>query len=210
MRNSAKLSLAALVAALLLASAVCTCSAGRLSVNTQNIRTTWSRLEISEGIVNYRCHVTLEGSLHSRTVAKVQGALVGSITRVVINPCATGTLSPTRLPWHLTYESFKGALPNITGVRLLLNRAQIDFIINLQGLQTCRYGTATDNLTYELELNAELLAQTLTPVAGRNALHLLEGQSALSCPGELTQVAATTDGLTRILGTGGQIKITLI
>jgi hypothetical protein len=44
-----------------------------------------------------RCQVTLEGSLHTRTIAKVQGALIGYITTARL-ACSSGSL--TILPEH--------------------------------------------------------------------------------------------------------------
>ena len=209
MRNSAKLGLTALVAALLLASAVSTATAGRLSSNTSGIRTTWSRLEFRSNNIFapvFRCQVTLEGSLHSRTIVKRERSLIGAVTRADINACTNGTLLPLRLPWHITYESFRGVLPNITGIRLLVNRAQFGFIVLGS---TCLYGDREDNLTGELEINAERLARNLVPIEGRNIAHLLEGPAG-TCSSQYGLIAGNTDGLTRILGTGGQIKITLI
>lgn len=211
-RTPVKLSLTALIAVMLLACAVSTASAGRLSINTQNIRTTWSRLEYRATITT-RCQVTLEGSLHSRTILKTERSLIGAITRVDANACTGGAIRSLRLPWHLTYESFRGTLPDITALRVLLNRAQWGVIVEILGSRrTCLYGTATDNLSYELGLGNEGLATTLMVIEGRNVAHLLEGSTAglTGCPGELRLIMAAEDGVTRILGTGAQIKIALI
>jgi hypothetical protein len=215
MRTSAKLGLTALMAALLFASALSTASARNLSTNEQNIRTTWSSLEFQTSLVTLRCQVTLEGSFHSRTIPKiVRTLLIGAITRVAIKreSCANGQFGIRGLPWHITYEGFTGILPNITSVLLLLQRFLYE-LINPSGLlRTCRYGTATDHVTYSASLNAERLVTTLVPVANANTSNLLEGAlgGLTGCPTTLRFVGRAEDGTTRILNTNGFIKITLI
>jgi hypothetical protein len=115
---------AALTTAFVMALAVGTASANRLSYSTQGFRITWSQLTFSEsgGGLPIRCPVTLEGSFHSTTLAKVRGALVAHISRAAIGACQEGnaTVLSATLPWHVTYQSFTGNLPAITGVRHLL------------------------------------------------------------------------------------------
>src|ERR1044071_3581859 len=103
-------------ATLLMAFALGTASARSLSISNQNIRATFANLELGvEGINTVTCRVTLEGSLHSRTIAKVRGALIGYLTRVSTNNCNRPvTILTETLPWHVRYESFSGILPNIT------------------------------------------------------------------------------------------------
>jgi hypothetical protein len=113
--------LAALAAALVLGCAVNSASANRLSYSNQGFRITWSRLSFSDaaGGVVIRCQVTLEGSFHSATLAKVVDAQVARITRASIGSCEEGhaTILSASLPWAVTYQSFSGTLPSITGVR---------------------------------------------------------------------------------------------
>src|SRR5436853_4359159 len=124
MRTSAKLGLTALIAALLLSAAVSTASARNLSTSNQFIRVTWRSLEFVTSAVTIRCQVTLEGSFHSRTIAKIERSLVGHITRdtVKTESCtnASATADNTTLPWHITYEGFRGTLPRIEEVLFLL------------------------------------------------------------------------------------------
>src|SRR6478672_9457988 len=129
MRNSAKLGLTALIAALLLASALSTASARNLSSEIQNIRTTWRSLEFESPLVTVRCPVTMEGSFHSRTIPKIARLLIGAVTRINIKneSCTNGTATVEGFPWHITYESFTGNLPSISSVRVLLQR----FLFNL-------------------------------------------------------------------------------
>jgi hypothetical protein len=113
--------LVACVAALVLATGVSTASARRLSFSSGPFRSVWTsaEFEIREaGVI--RCRLTLEGSLHSRTLSKVSGALVGYVTRASMgSPCTGGELHllAETLPWHLRYNSFTGTLPAIETVR---------------------------------------------------------------------------------------------
>src|SRR4029077_1421284 len=135
MRTSAKLGLTALIAALLLASALGTASARNLSVNEQLINARWRSLEFS-GAVTIRCPVTLEGSLHSRTIPKIlRTLLIGAVSRVLIKneSCTGGTASVPPTPWHLSYEGFRGVLPNITTVLVLLQRFLFRLIVEIFG-----------------------------------------------------------------------------
>jgi len=128
MRTRSKLALAGLAAALLLSMAVANGSARNLSVDEQGFRVTWTNLEFAEPGLNIhiRCPVTLEGSFHTRTIAKVLRSLIGFITRAIVkNESCTGghaTVLRETLPWHVTYEGFGGVLPSITSIRVLLVR----------------------------------------------------------------------------------------
>jgi hypothetical protein len=74
------------------------------------------------GIGAIRCPLTMEGSFHSATFAKVIGALIGQITRStsVAGACSGGslTINQEALPWHLRYRGFRGVLPTIIGIDL--------------------------------------------------------------------------------------------
>jgi hypothetical protein len=61
----------------------------------------------------------LEGSFHSRSIAKVAGALIGYITAAKLGPCAVGSATILRetLPWHTRYVWFTGVLPDIATMR---------------------------------------------------------------------------------------------
>jgi hypothetical protein len=116
MRTRSKLILVGLGATLLFALNISAASARTLSIGpSQNFRGTFSDLEFKALEIRDDCHVTMEGSLHARTIAKVAGALLGYVTRVTIGQCSIGTTVLTEtLPWHVRYESFSGTLPNIT------------------------------------------------------------------------------------------------
>ncbi len=73
--------------------------------------------------------MTIEGSFHSATVAKVVGALIGYVTRASIasGGCTGGraTVGQEALPWHLSYSGFTGTLPSISRVRQAINGAKV-------------------------------------------------------------------------------------
>ena len=132
-----KLILASLTATLAMALAVTgTASARSFSTSNRNIRAVWTGLEFtnSTGFAAIRCPVTLEGSFIEATIAKVEKALLGRISRgTVAEASCTGgraTIIQTSLPWHITYNGFRGRLPNINSIRLLLSGVRFDIKSN--------------------------------------------------------------------------------
>lgn len=126
MRISRALALALPIATVVLAAAVTQASANRFEIPNweRGIRAAWSEFEFVIGQAIVRCPVTLEGSFHSQTFAKIARSLIGYITRASVNEaaCAGGAaraLTET-LPWHLQYRSFEGNLPVITRVSFRL------------------------------------------------------------------------------------------
>jgi hypothetical protein len=205
MRTSAKLGLTALMAAVLLASAVSTASARSLSVSNQNIRATWSSLEFVSA-VTVRCRVTLEGSLHSRTITKRLGTLIGAITRAVVDErnCTNGTGRPRTetLPWHITYEGFRGTLPNISAVFLLLSRIRFNLIV--PGLCTGDYGISSDNITGQANVASGEFT-TLEAVTGRNTATRHSGTAFCPASGRFAG-----QGNIFLLNSTTRIRVTLI
>jgi len=218
MRNFIKLSLTALTAAFLLASLVGMASARNLSSTSQTLRATWASLEFSAAGSVIRCRVTLEGTFHSRTIAKVARALIGSITTATVaHPCTGGEgwsdngveATPggriNRLPFHVTYEGFSGTLPNITLLFLLLSR--VSFVIQ-QGINcTGRYGNATDNISGRAVREAGGGITTLTPVLERDRASLVTRIGGIFCPASGT---FSGSGEVTVLGSSSRITITLI
>lgn len=125
-----------LMAMFILAIAVQTASANRISANEGRVRVAWSSLRLIAGEATIECPVTLEGSFHSATIRKVAGALVGHVSRASIRGangagnCTGGNSSiyQESLPWHIQYLGFTGTLPRMSGVRLWLvgGRIRID------------------------------------------------------------------------------------
>ncbi len=111
--------LTAVCAAAALAVLVSFASARNLSITSQTIKDTWSRLDFSGGFGTVECAMTVEGSLHATTLAKVAEALVGYVTSAISSsPCNRGGMTILRetLPWHITYVQFFGTLPNVDGI----------------------------------------------------------------------------------------------
>jgi hypothetical protein len=157
MFSRSTLLLVGLATTLLLAVALDSAGAFQLSLSNPRFRATWTSLRIfnEEFGADIRCPATLEGSFHSASIRKVNGALIGAVTRGVLRneSCAGGhaTLLQETLPWHLTYEGFNGVLPDITSVQLLVRRYayRIEFVVLGSSIR-CLYrdfGRAEENLT---------------------------------------------------------------
>jgi hypothetical protein len=148
MRLYTKLFLGALAATALFASLAGSASARNLSISNRNIRTVFAPLQFgsSELGLTISCNVTLEGTFHSNTIAKVVNSLVGYITRATADTpnCRENTGGTARalvrqetLPWHIRYVGFIGTLPNVR-VRLQLINAGFR-ILGLPFGLTCNY-----------------------------------------------------------------------
>lgn len=144
MRPLSKLLLAAFAATLCMGLVVGTASANKISVTSRTFRMTWSALrfeEEEERVAIGTCPMTLEGSFHSSTIAKVAESVIGFVTRAGLGPC-TGEMAEESgitgetLPWDVTYSSFSGTLPNITAVEIGFRREMIHYRI---GLLRCLY-----------------------------------------------------------------------
>ena len=204
MHTSVKLGLAALAASVLLASAVGTASARGLSMNSENIRVTWARLEFQGGFFTVSCPVTMEGSYHGRTISKAVANLKGGMRRMSIKneSCTNGTVAVERLPWHWVWDSFTGTLPNITATRLL--RTRMRFSITSMGTR-CEFGNESDRVVETSTLNASREVTSYAPVAGRN---IVTGLSAFPCPTTVSIVGP--EGTETVDGTTTRIRMTLI
>ncbi|HEU4702220.1 MAG TPA: hypothetical protein VFS37_07020 [Conexibacter sp.] len=119
MRSCKLLLLAMLSTTVLLGSVVGSAGARNISSNSQTFRTVFRELRFEGVFGNIVCKVTLEGSMHARTITKSAGSLIGYITRADLGPCQEGraTILRESLPWHVRYASFTGTLPTITGIR---------------------------------------------------------------------------------------------
>lgn len=125
MRIHRKLALAGFAAAVVLMAVVGTATARRLSINERQFRLMWPAplSDSGGGRITAECAVTLGGSFHSATIAKVSSALIGHIDEVSLpGRCTSGGMTILRetLPWHVQYVSFSGVLPNITGVTITM------------------------------------------------------------------------------------------
>lgn len=212
---------AVLAAALLLASAVGSASARNLSTSNQNIRVTFTSIELGTESVIIRCPVTLEGSFHARTIAKVAGSLVGAVTRhqTKQESCTggiaagfngteryNGTTPSSTLPWHLSYESFAGTLPNITSAQFLYSRFRFG-IRDTSSFCTGQYGTAEDNIVVSATREAGGGITAVAPVEGRNVATLFRRDAGFTCPAIGRLIGS---GQAMLQGTTTRVSITLI
>jgi hypothetical protein len=198
-------------AAIIMAAAVATASANRLESSAQGIRAAWTTMTFAaNGITTVTCPVTLEGTLHSRTITKVSGALIGYITRAIVGEtaCQAGRARtlPETLPWHVQYLGFTAAagLPEIEKINIaVLNAA---FLVQTRVLGSeisCLYRTsATEPATgsFNRTLATGLLASA--SVGGR----IRSATGGLCPPGTL---GGTSSSITR-LGETGSITVSLI
>jgi len=225
MSSSAKLILTALSVALVLADAVGSATARSLSTSDQNFRVAWSSLEFTNEIATVRCRVTLEGSFVARTIGKVQGLLTGRIPGATVgHPCTNGEAwfdngreaeplgtAPQKLPIHLTFESFDGTLPAITAVEILWRLFEWVTQSTALGIPTrCRYGRVEDTVLLTASRTVANGAITsLTPVAGRNRVSLVDGLLNGGLCSSTAGVAGASGPMTS-LSSGSTITITLI
>lgn len=212
MRHTAQLLATAIAATTILALAVTGATAGRLSVTNKQFRAVWSSLELTNNVTSgtTKCPVTLEGSFHSATIRKVARALIGYITRAFVsNTVCTGgraTINQETLPWHLTYESFSGTLPEIRSVTFLLIRAS--FILNPNEGNGCRATTTLENPAADIAsigANGQITGIRADETRG---IPLVNGPGGVFCglgTGRFSGTGAVTQ-----LGTSTPVSIRLI
>jgi hypothetical protein len=183
---------------------VTSATAGRLSTSHQNIRVTFNNVEFSaEGLSTDTCHVTLEGSLHTRTISKTLGVLVGYVTHVQTESCSVGTTILTAsLPWHTTFNGFEGNLPTIFAIRIRVRRVSIalgsfGFICLAEGETEARGSR-----------NTSTGAVTAVDIPSQNVA--LRSGGGFGCPAETGWLRTATPGTPTVLGTNTSITVTLI
>jgi len=108
----------AIIALVVLTAVAGTASARNFSISNQSIRASFREVIFRGVFGTTNCQLTLEGSMHWRTIAKIAGQLTGFITAARLGPCAAGTATILQagLPWHVRFASFSGALPSITSM----------------------------------------------------------------------------------------------
>ena len=198
-----KLLLAVVGATVLLGSLVASASATRLSNSSSTLRATFPTSEFVGAFGTTRCALTLEGSLHSRTITKTAGLLMGYITRATLGTCTAGsaTVLTETLPWHVQYASFTGTLPN--GIlTLVTNVVGSAFRVRETGGITCLVRSSAGEPsrgTYNVGAGGLLSSVTL---GGR----IRTGGECFGATGELR---GTSNSLT-VLGGSESITVTLI
>jgi hypothetical protein len=212
MRNRSKLLLAGLTAALAFGALISTSSANRIALSGQQFRATWNKLRFI-GFVTVECHVTIEGSFHSRTISKVLEALVGYVSRVTVDStnCTGGSARALTefLPWHIRYGGFAGTLPIITGINLRLVEGR--FLVQVAGIAPakCLYTSSVASPMKGIvnRNTATGVASSLT-VDETAAIPFTSGTSSFSCMTS-GRLEGTTQGLSE--GPGGpSIVVTLV
>jgi len=146
MSKSVRLALGLAATVTMMAALATSASARNFSTTSQTIRATWSPLVFTDPFGNtISCPVTLEGSLHRRTIAKVTYTLIGAITEATVGTreqCTGGTSTILRetLPWHVRYFGFEGGLPNISKIITLISGASFRVFDSAVGA-TCLFTT---------------------------------------------------------------------
>jgi len=211
MSKASRLILTLLSAAVLTAALTNTSTARSLSTSSQPMRATLRALGFREpagGITT--CEVTLEGSLHSRTIAKGTYNLIGHITRAELREesCTAGTATIRResLPWNVRYQGFEGTLPRIERILVLVAGASFRIRANFG---TCEF-TTRETLTEHARgtFNRETTTGALTSVGSGGAITSNDNCGPF---GERIRgtLAGTSNSLT-VLGASTLITITLI
>ncbi len=215
MCTSLRLTVASLTAALLLATATGTASANRLLVSSTGFRIVWRPIAF-EGVeveVPVRCNITVEGTLHSTTLVKTSGALIGYVTRAMTpHPCNAfeselwiynGTENPlgqgvaaTSLPWHVTYRAFAGTLPRITKVLVLFRGIKFSMHSTTSGCLAV-YGGPEESIVGEATVEA---GGVITGFAFEMGNRIRRKEFTAGCPafatfretGQVTQLGSAT------------------
>lgn len=215
MSTSLKAALTSLIAAIALTAALGTATANRLRISEQEIEAIWQPLTFTTGgSVNVRCNVTLLGRLHSSTIIKAEGSLIGYVNHVrVQRPCTGGTawayngeevneaLGGTlgnSLPWHIVFDGFGGSLPNISTINIWFLGARFLTRATILGITLlCSYGTSG---TQPFEAIAIVGSGVITQLAANSTAAI--GRTAESnrlCPainfsgtGTVTNLAGTS------------------
>jgi hypothetical protein len=167
-----KILLAALSAATMLALAVGTASANRLSLSESEFDLRWTALRFSDNVFGgfVSCPLTLLGRFHSRTITKTRGLLIGYIDHARVGArggsaenCTGGALTilTATLPWHVRYRSFTGTLPRITTVSLDL--IGVALRIDNSGSVCLTRSDAAEPTTGTITLNESGTATGLNP-----------------------------------------------
>jgi hypothetical protein len=186
-----------LVAIISLTAIVGTSTASRLSTSSQTFRSGFARWNFSGGFGTMECPLTLEGSLHTRTIAKTNGALIGYITRAIVGTCPRGRVAilAVGFPWHVRYVSFAGTLPNINSIATNVTGANFQITEPIFGV-TCLASGGTMTNTYNRE-------------AGSNLTTAVIGGTAPTNCGITGTLSGTSNTLTELNGTT-RIRVTLI
>lgn len=184
-------------------------TANRLSLSNQSFRIMYREYSSNNGAVEIICSLTLEGSFHSRTLAKVRGGLIGYVTRAgTTHPCSGGygdmTFLSETLPWHVHYLSFTGTLPRISAVTIDVVGWSWDYP-EIGGVGVCLY-RSTEAGPARFILNREA-GGVVTSVGADPGITVPKFRGGILCA-ETINYRGT--GSLSLLGTTTPIRITLI
>lgn len=214
--------IALVIAGVMLVMLANTASAQRLSVTNRNFRIVWAPLNLRPepaGGLLVQCKVTMEGSFHSNTIAKVAESLIGYVTRATvassceaarmwiyngtdINEVLGAGVLPNSLPWHVRYESFEGTLPRPTGVRIRLIGMRV--LLQSAGI-LCQYTSSAAQPSKSTALvNSE---QQLTRLRVDKTAQIPRTEGGIFCP---ATGVAEGEGEITLLGNAFRIRLTLI
>jgi hypothetical protein len=211
MSKRAKFMLAAAVAAAVLGAIVSTTSANRIAISEQTFRATWSRIRFI-GFAMIDCHLTIEGSFHSRTGSKIAENLVGYITRSMLaeTQCTGGSarILAETLPFHIRYGGFEGTLPTITGFTLKIIGSK--FLVQVAGIAPakCLYtSSATSPLKDVVKRNTATGVAESIRVEEPTQIPFTSGTALFACGN-----SASLEGITTSVATpgSGSILVTLV
>lgn len=189
-------------ATVFLAALTSAASARNLSISNQNLRASWRSSRFSGAFGETVCPLTIEGSFHSRTIAKVVGTLTGFVTRAITGACSVGsaTLLTETLPWHSRYQGFTGTLPNITS--LTANVIGVSMRIREPGSAIClARSSATEPVV--ITANREVGGALTTAEIGGT---IRVGAECFAVAG----MFASDRGPVSVLGSATRLTITLI
>lgn len=209
MRNRAKRLAACLVAVAVLFVMAGVASAGHISVSSRTFRGTWTALEFISSLGTVRCPVTLEGSLHSSTIAKVAETLIGQVYRASLAEarCSGGraTVRTETLPWHVRYLGFEGTLPKITalGIDSVGESYAIETGRGDRCIEISASATGVPRWEWEVIVSIEPFA-FFRWLFNRNRRTPLRGEILCELAGEMTM-----EGEGTITVTGGTTAITV-
>lgn len=221
MRNRAKLASLALAVSLIVVVTASEALANTLSFSNRNFRTTFTPMSFSSaangGGIRIECNVTMEGSFHLNSIAKVAGNLIGHITRAIAEQemCTGGLIwalngtelqggvaVPQTLPWHVRYRGFTGALPAITTVRIEIVGAS--FLGSIIGVACLYRSTEANPVRAILTRNA---GGTIASVSLDEAASIPKAVGGGLCP---ANIFARGTGTFWLLNTTNSISLSLI
>ncbi|HEX7289689.1 MAG TPA: hypothetical protein VF250_01070 [Conexibacter sp.] len=186
-------------------------SARNISTSSQQLRAVWNPLIVTEpGGASVRCPLTLEGSFHSSTLAKVNYSLTGYITSGSLGAPGSctggeGTLLTETLPWHTRYFGFTGTLPNISTISILVSGAAVRIRLPTG---TCLFVARESTAEHILgTLNRNVTTQELTSITAGGEITSNE-----ACAFGLrirARISGTSTSFT-VLNTNNRITVRLI